>query len=33
VRIVLTTRADHARSLATDLLGPTLTTEVRLRNR
>jgi hypothetical protein len=33
VRIVLTTRADHARSLPGAGLGATLTTEVRLRNR
>ncbi|HEU5195343.1 MAG TPA: hypothetical protein VFW70_11445 [Methylomirabilota bacterium] len=33
VRITLSTRADHSRSLFTAALGPTLTTEVRLRNR
>ena len=33
VRVVLTTRADYARSLATEGLGPTFTSEVRLRNR
>ena len=33
VRITLSTRADHSRSIFTAGLGPTLTTEVRLRNR
>lgn len=33
VRITLSTRADHTHAVLTSTLGPTLTTEVRLRNR
>jgi type II secretory pathway component PulJ len=33
IRVTLATRADHAPSRATAALGPTLTTEIRLRNR